>query len=504
MTIRFVKQPPFARLTEDVFILPLFRGEKEMPLTLPRGVRALVDAVRASKEFSGTMQETHIIPVVLGAQVKRICLLGLGDRSELTLEEYRRAVGTAVARLKKTQVKSAAVLVRGEAVKGATPADLVFATTLGASLAAYHFARYKKGKEKNASSLRTMTLFGVPLSPTEASQSIREAGIIADGMTFVKDMGNMPPNHLTPAELATYAMDAAKGVAGLTVRVLGRKELEKENMGGILGVAQGSQHEPRMIVLEYRGKTDRKTIALVGKAITFDSGGISIKPAMKMDEMKFDMAGGAAVIGTLIAAARLKLPVSLVGIVCAAENMPSHNAYKPGDVLTMGDGTTVEVLNTDAEGRIVVADGLIYARRYKPEVVISIATLTGAILVALADYATGLFTDDAELQQAITLAGEKSGERIWNMPMPKKWGELLKASIADLRNVPISRIADGSLGALFIRAFAKKDVRFAHLDIAGTGWQSAAQPHEESGATGVGVRLFIEYLRSQEHENIHA
>lgn len=396
-------------------------------------------------------------------------------------------------RLKKAHVRTGALVMREGIVKGATAKELVFGAALGVQLAAYHFVHARKSRDSML--LRGVTLLGAPHMKQAASAAIREAEIIANAIAFVKDTGNTPPNVLTPAKLAEHTVAAAKGISGLAVKILNKKEIEKEKLGGLLGVAQGSMHEPRLVVLEYKGKSNQKPIALIGKAITFDSGGISIKPAMKMDEMKFDMAGGAAVIATLIAAAQLKLPVHLVGIVCAAENMPSHNAYKPGDILTMGDGTTVEVLNTDAEGRIVVADGLIYAQRYQPETIISVATLTGAILVALADYATGLFTDDTALAQTLTTVGEQSGERVWNMPMPKKWGELLKGSIADFRNVPVARIADGSLGALFIRAFAKKGVRFAHLDIAGTAWQMSPVPYEEQGATGVGVRLLIEFLR---------
>ncbi len=495
MTIRFSPLPSFTRLAEDALILPLFQGEKDVPFVFPKNIRTVIDAVRASKEFAGVHGETHFLSFSLGTRIRRVCLLGLGDRSDLTREEYRRAIGAGVTRLKKANVRTGALVMREGIVKGATAQELFYGAALGAALAAYHFVHATK-KSRDPLPLRSITLLGLPQAKKAAVSAIREAGIVAEAIAFVKDTGNTPPNVLIPARLAEQTVDAAKGINGLTVKILNKKEIEKEKMGGLLGVAQGSQHEPRLIILEYKGKTDRKPIALVGKAITFDSGGISIKPAMKMDEMKFDMAGGAAVIATLIAAARLQLPVHLVGVICAAENMPSHNAFKPGDILTMGDETTVEVLNTDAEGRIVVADGLIYARRYKPETIITIATLTGAIVVALGDYATGLFTDDTEFARTLTDAGEKSGERVWHMPMPKKWGELLKGTIADLRNVPVARLADGSLGALFIHAFAEKGVHFAHLDIGGTGWQSSAVPYEGPGATGVGVRLFIEYLRS--------
>ncbi|MBI4276334.1 leucyl aminopeptidase [Candidatus Uhrbacteria bacterium] len=496
MQLRFAPHTPFARIREDALVLPLFQGEKEPPVSLPAAARTLVTGVISSREFAGAHAETHVLSVAEGRRIRKICLVGLGDRKELTSEELRKAIGAAVMRLKKARVTRMALWMRS---------NDYHAAALGALLASYHFAAYKKKKDA-PTTVQSMTLYGAVADRRDAAGAFREATVLARALTFVKDMGNTPPNVLTPAALADHAVVLAKGIPGLTVTVLKKADIVREKMGGLLGVSQGSQHEPRCIVLEYRGKTDQKPIALVGKAITFDSGGISIKPSQKMDEMKFDMCGGAAVIGTVVTAARLQLPVHLVGIVCAAENVPSHTSYKPGDILTFADGSTCEVLNTDAEGRIVVADGMIYSRRYKPETIITIATLTGAIVAALADYATGLFADDRDLVAALTRAGAESGERVWEMPMPKAWAEHVKSPVADIRNIPAMKIADASIGALFLKYFVEKKTRFAHLDIAGTAWQSGPMPYEEVGATGVGVRLLIEYLRNQlqHHENMKA
>ena len=504
MIIRLDTQKPFVRLRVDALILPVFQGEKELPCAVPAHVRQLVHAVQISKEFTGALFETHCILIPQGKRVMRLCLLGLGDRKQCMLEDLRKAAGAAVMRLKKTRVGSAAFWYRPDIVKGASIADCIERLALGTHLAAYHFVEYKKKKDAPSPALKTLTILCGKEDARAGSTAVTTAAHLAAAMAFVKDVGNLPPNVLTPAALAERSRTLAKTVPNVRVAVLEKRELEREHMGGVLGVGQGSQHEPRCIVLEYHGTTDRKPIALVGKAITFDSGGISIKPSPKMDEMKFDMCGGAAVIATVVAAAALKLPVHLVGIVCAAENVPSHTSYKPGDILRLGNGSTVEVLNTDAEGRIVVADGMIYSRRYKPETIVTVATLTGAIVVALADYATGLFTDDVALRNALMSAGEKAGELLWNMPMPAAWAEHLKSPIADIRNIPAAKIADASIGALFLKYFVEQKMRFAHLDIAGTAWQTNAVAYEEAGATGVGVRLFVEYLRqlSQFHESM--
>ena len=269
--------------------------------------------------------------------------------------------------------------------------------------------------------------------------------------------------------------------------------MAREGCGALLGVAQGSAREPRLIILQHNGgRKGQAPVALVGKGVTFDSGGISLKPAEKMDEMKMDMGGGAAVIGTMLAASLLALPVNLVGIIPAAENMPSATAYRPGDILTSLSGQTIEVLNTDAEGRLILADALTYAKRYEPKLVIDLATLTGACIIALGHHATAVLGNDQELVDSLLKAGEKSGERLWQLPLWDDYDQQIKSDVADVKNTG-GRPAGTITAAAFLKKFAS-DFRWAHLDIAGTAWYDQNRPYTPKGGTGVGVRLLIEFL----------
>ncbi|MEZ4484379.1 MAG: leucyl aminopeptidase [Syntrophotaleaceae bacterium] len=308
---------------------------------------------------------------------------------------------------------------------------------------------------------------------------------------LARDLVNEPGNVKSPAFLAEQAQVMAEEL-GLQCTVLDRPALEQEGLGALLGVAQGSIREPRLIVMHYRGAGDERPIALVGKGVVFDSGGISLKPGEKMDQMKMDMAGGAAVLGTLQAAARMQLPVNLVGIVPAVENMPSGSAIRPGDILTSLAGRTIEVLNTDAEGRLILADALTYAKRFEPREVIDLATLTGACIIALGHHAAALLGNHQGLLRQLQKAGEQSGERCWQLPLWDDYGEQIKSEVADLKNIG-GRPAGTITAAAFLQHFAK-DFRWAHLDIAGTAWQEKGSDYRPAGATGFGVRLLIEHL----------
>jgi leucyl aminopeptidase len=310
---------------------------------------------------------------------------------------------------------------------------------------------------------------------------------------LTRDLVNTPGNIKSPAYLAEQAKNAA-GQSNLKCKLLGQKELAKEGCGALLGVAQGSVREPQLIVLEHNGgNKDQAPIALVGKGVTFDSGGISLKPGEKMDEMKMDMAGGATVIGTMLAASLLELPINLVGIVPAVENMPSGTAYRPGDILTSLSGQTIEVLNTDAEGRLILADALTYAKRYEPQLVIDLATLTGACIIALGHHATAVLGNDQKLVQDLLSAGEESGERLWQLPLWEDYDKLIKSDVADVKNTG-GRAAGTITAAAFLKKFAS-DFRWAHLDIAGTAWRDQNQPYTPKGGTGVGVRMLIAFLQ---------
>ncbi len=498
---------PYNRLKADAFVVPLFKGEKESAYVLPASIKKLVAIVIASKEFQGGAMETQALHVAGG--VARVCLLGLGEKRECTLDSVQRAYGTAIMRLKKMKAKSVILLVREDAVKDKAVADIVGAVALGARIAHYVTHHYKGKKKKEVQRVGRITLLINHRGPTSVQRSdlktsqyaLRRAEVIADGLDFVRYIADSPANYATPNYIAESAKEIGKKIPGLTVTVLDKKQIEKEKMGGLLAVAQGSQHEPRFVICEYHGHLAHgqgahgcKPIVLVGKGITFDTGGISLKPWNKMEEMKFDMAGGAAVIATVAIAARLKFPVHVVGLVPLAENMPSHTAYKPGDVITISDGTTVEILTTDAEGRMVLADGLSYAKKYKPSVIVDVATLTGAIVAALSDYATGLFTGDDALATTLERLGKETGDRVWRMPMPKAWADHLKSPVADLRQVPSVRLADAIMAALFLKNFVDAKTPWVHLDNAGTAWKTEGYPYAESGATGAPVQLLVRWL----------
>jgi len=327
---------------------------------------------------------------------------------------------------------------------------------------------------------------------------VKEAAVraqtISRAVYLTRNLVSMPSNELTPARLAGEAKALAKRYRGLSVRILEAREMERLGMNALLGVARGSRESPKLIVMSYRG-ADRKQrpLALVGKAITFDSGGISLKPAEKMEEMKSDMAGGAAVLGTLQAVAELKMPVNLVGIVPATENLPDGGAYKPGDILRTMSGKTVEVLNTDAEGRLILADALHYAQRYNPEAIIDIATLTGACVVALGNQVTGMMGTDEKLKELIRKAAEETGELVWELPLWENYQEMVKSDVADLKN-SAGREGGAISAAAFLSKFADP-VPWVHLDIAGPAWLTKDRPYQPKGASGIGVRLFVKFLQ---------
>ncbi|MDO8582025.1 MAG: leucyl aminopeptidase [bacterium] len=509
MKLILSKKIPYNRLKADALVVPLFKGEKESVYALPVSVKKIVAAVIASKEFQGGAMETQLVHTG-GNGVSRVCLLGLGEKKECSLDIVQRAYGTAIMRLKKAKAKSVVLLVREDAVSGeAGPgsagkdkavADIVGAIATGVRIANYHTHEYKSKKKELHSIAKCILLVPSTIDRTIKS-ALTRAETIVDGLDFVRSISNSPANYATPQYVAESAKELAKKTPGLTVTVFDKKQIEKEKMGGLLAVAQGSQHEPRFVICEYKGhpcNDDKgapcRPIVLVGKGITFDTGGISLKPWKGMEEMKFDMAGGAAVMATVAIAAKLKLPMHVVGLVPLAENMPSHTAYKPGDVITISDGTTVEILSTDAEGRMVLADGLCYAKKYKPSVVVDVATLTGAIVAALSDYASGLFTDDDAIALTLERLGKETGDRVWRMPMPKEWADHLKSPVADLRQVPSARLADATMAALFLKNFSDAKTPWVHIDNAGTAWKTEGYSYAEAGATGAPVQLLVAWL----------
>lgn len=492
MQIRLLVEDPLKHPC-PVLVVGCFEGEDEMDWLnrLDRAMGGGLVSLYRQGDFAGKPDKTKLVHTLGRVPAERILLVGLGKRKELTAERLRRAAGTMVRALKKARLEQGSSLLHLVADKD--PAR-IRAVAEGALLGSYEFSRYKTVVDDEGG-VAELTF----LSPDNNGRKIveplvAEAASVCEAVSFVRDLVSQPGNVATPAYLAEKGMEMAAR-HGISCQVLEREELERLGMEALLAVSRGSHQPPRFIILEYRGDgAQGRPVVLVGKGVTFDSGGISLKPREGMERMKDDMAGAAAVFGTLQAAASLRLPLHLVGLVPAAENLPGGAAYKPGDVVKAMSGKTIEVVNTDAEGRMLLCDALHYAQRYRPAALIDLATLTGACVVALGTVATGMMGNDTNLKRALQKAGEVSGERVWELPLWEEYGELMKSDIADLKNAGGATAGTISAG-WFLKQFVGK-TRWAHLDIAGTAWEEKGQPHIPKGATGVGVRLLVEYLRS--------
>jgi len=494
-----IKKGASAKLKSACLVAGVYEGKAG------RGVLADIDtalnsALRKafrSGEFKGQSgQVLQIVPAV-GLAAQRILFVGLGLETKADGETLRRAVGLALQKAKEFRAADLALLFDSFDLRRSSVEERARILAEGVLLGDYRFDRYQTDAEaKKVISPKTATLLiGPGKDEVAVQQGVDAARAICRGVILARDLVNEPGNVKSPDFLAQQAAAAAKE-SGVKCTILKKAELEKEKMGALLGVAQGSVREPRMIILEYNGGNKKDApIALVGKGVVFDAGGISLKPSAGMEEMKMDMGGGAAVIGAVTAAALLKLPCNLIGIIPAVENMPSGTAIRPGDILTSHSGKTIEVLNTDAEGRLILADALSYAARYKPKKVIDLATLTGACIVALGNHVTAVLGNDDKLVKDIITAGEKAGERAWQLPLFDDYAELIKSDVADVKNIG-GRSAGTITAAAFLQKFAD-DFKWAHLDIAGTAWAETAKPCYPKGGTGVGVRLLVEWLKGE-------
>ncbi|MCL4857840.1 MAG: leucyl aminopeptidase [Caldilineaceae bacterium] len=467
----------------DLAMLATFEDEP-----LPAAVAGLLEPA----DFRGRAKQTLLLYPRGAVAPRRLLLVGLGKREKMTTETIRQAAASAVQQARTLQVPGVTVGVQGDLPLAPEVTGQAFAE--GIELGAYRYWPYRTGlTTEETFAVEQATVFSkVNAEQTYAGVTTGQA--IARGVMYARDLVNSPGYRMTPAALGEQAIDLGQRL-GLAVTVLDKAQLTDQGFGGILAVGKGSTNDPRFIVMEHGAAGDGKpTICLVGKGLTFDSGGLSLKPADAMETMKSDMGGAAAVFGAMQTVAELKLPLHVVGIVSAAENMPSGDAYRPGDIVTTLSGKTVEVLNTDAEGRIILADGLFYAQRYNPAVIIELSTLTGAVIIALGAHATGMMSTSQELADQLSRAGASSGERVWQLPLWDEYHEMVKSQIADLKNIggrPAGTITAGA----FLTAFVG-DYPFAHLDIAGTAWvDKPGKPYETQGGTGVGVRLLIEFLR---------
>ncbi len=422
---------------------------------------------------------------------KRVLLVGLGPAEKFSADVVRE-ISAAAARAAKS-LPELTTIAHGAGIGGLDALTAAQATVEGTLLGLYRFEKFKKSQEP----VRLEHLRLVEHSAEKLEQlklGAQRGQIIAESVCYARDLANEPGQSLPPRELARRAQELAHEL-GLRCEVFDEKALEKLGMGGILAVGKGSDEPPRLIALEYNLTKDSQPIVLVGKGITFDSGGISIKPREGLEAMKYDMSGAAAVLGALRAIALLKLPISAVGLIAAAENLPSGKALKPGDVIHISNGKTVEVTNTDAEGRLVLADALVYAQRYNPQAVIDLATLTGACTIALGKEAAGLFSNDESLAQKIQRAAQQTGERVWPLPLYDEYKEIIKSEIADIKNsANKGPQAGAAVGAIFLKEFVSYP--WAHLDIAGVAYDVESRLYHAKGATGYGVRLLTQLVQS--------
>lgn len=444
-------------------------------------------------DLEGKIGSSLLLHNVPGTACERVLLVGLGREREFDARAFRQAVQASVKALSKVAAADTASFLADIPLARHDIAWKVSQLVEVASAAAYRFDQMKgKASQVRAESklgIRKMQIHVAVRSELEAAEAALKQGLaLAAGMSLARDLGNLPPNICTPTYLAEQAKAMAKRF-DLKVQVLERAEMEKLGMGSLLGVAQGSRQPPKLIVLEHkRGRKGDKPVVLVGKGITFDTGGISLKPGSEMDEMKYDMCGAASVLGTFRAIAEMDLPLNVVGVIPTCENMPDGNAIRPGDVLTSMSGQTIEVLNTDAEGRLILCDALTYSEKFEPATVVDIATLTGACVIALGHHASGLFSNRDSLAKELLTAGEQAQDRAWHMPLWEDYQNQLDSNFADMAN--IGGRAGGSItAACFLSRFTKK-YDWAHLDIAGTAWKSG----KEKGSTGRPVPLLTQFL----------
>jgi leucyl aminopeptidase len=446
-------------------------------------------------DLSGKIGQTLVLHGDASAPQGRVVLVGAGKSREVSVRDFGRLAAALAAALSKLAIKSVvvdlatmAVAERDEAWRVRNLAEAILDST-------YHFDAMKSGPKAKTRGPKKITFArSVQRASRTITEALARASAIHQGKCIARDLGNLPGNICTPRYLAAHARKMATGSTKLKSQVLTEKELTKLGMGSFLSVAQGSAEPPRLITLEYNGgDSDRRPVVLVGKGVTFDSGGISLKPGATMDEMKFDMCGAASVIGAITALEAMAAPVNVVGVIVATENMPSSTAVKPGDVVTTMAGKTVEILNTDAEGRLILCDALTYAERFEPDVVVDIATLTGACMVALGQVASGLFSNDDNLANALERAGDATGDRVWRLPVWEEYQDQLASNFADFANIG-GRFAGAVTAACFLARFATEQ-RWAHLDIAGTAWRSGGA----KGATGRPVPLLTEFVL--EHGN---
>jgi len=453
--------------------------------------KGFISTLMKQGDFKGELFECCLYYTQGVLPAKRVVLMGLGKRGEFDLEKWRGAASKAGQFIRNSGIKQFAFPIKK--FDGLSEEELAESFVIGLLLGVYQFNEFKTLEREKIKEIGALVLLGEKNEEMKwIGDGLRAGQIISEAVIMARDLVNGPSNQVTPTVLAEKAQQIAKD-RSMEIQVLEVGQAEAMGMGAFVAVAKGSQEPGKFIVLEYNKGKGLDTIVLVGKGITFDSGGISIKPSENMDRMKDDMSGAAAVLTTLQAASKLQFPFHLVGLMPATENLPSGKAYKPGDILKTLSGQTVEVISTDAEGRLILSDALTYSLRYQPKAIIDLATLTGACVIALGDYAIGLFGNNESLLKRIEEASLKTGERVWRMPLWDEYFEYLKSDVADFRNVG-TRAAGAIIGGIFLSKFVEK-IPWVHLDIAGPASIEKERPYIPRGGTGVGVRLLLQLLK---------
>ena len=457
-----------------------------------------IDAKTASiidqslKDMEGKLGKLNIIPLSEKNSIQRILLAGLGKKEDLTRDTIRAVSGKIAQKARELKLKEFSIIAPPSFVTDTISS--VSQIVEGSKMALYKFDNFKSEKSEESPDLTIIVS-----KSNKIVKAIKNAEIIANSAIFTKGLANLPPNECTPNTLANFAKIISKNNK-LKCKVISEPELKKRGFGGISAVGQGSKNRPKLIVLEYNnGPRNEKPIVLVGKAVTFDTGGISLKPGDKMDEMKFDKCGGCTVIGIMKAVSELKLPTNVIGIVPSVENMPGGESYRPGDIIKLYSGKTAEILNTDAEGRLILADALSYGEKfYSPKAIIDFATLTGACIVALGTNVAGMVSNNEKLTKKIYDASSRTTEEVWELPLNQDYIDMIKSEVADMKNVGIGRAAGTITAAAFLRN-SIENTPWVHLDIAGVAWTQTStkeKSYNPKGATGFGVRLILDYLQN--------
>ncbi len=490
----------FTEAGVDALAVTVFKNEKASSgvlKDLDKLTGGHISAVIKSEEFKGEVGETALLRLTPKGKVKasRLLLVGVGDKKEFRPCDIAIAAGSATRALRKSNAKSVAFSSRSDA----SATESAQHAAQGAITSQFELDKYKT-KDKNDKAVNKFVVYVDGAKASDLKAGLSRGQALGDSINFTRDLANEPPNILTPTEMANRAQKMAREV-GLKCEILDEAKMQKLGMGSLLSVSLGSEQPAKLIVLRYTparnsGKKG-DLLALVGKGITFDTGGISIKPAEGMEAMKYDMSGGATVIGTMRAIAHLKPSVPVLGVIAAVENMPDGKASRPSDVVTAMNGKTIEILNTDAEGRLILADAVAYAEQQGATRIVDMATLTGAVIIALGDQNTGIMGNDQAFVDQIIALGKETGENFWQLPVSKEYSKQIRSDIADIKNIGPRGKAGTIMGAVFIQEFIDK-AKWAHLDIAGTAWYDSVRPHQAKGPTGVAIRTLLKLVESSQ------